>query len=587
MATSKIMKYLLNVVLTALLVLPVMQSCKDPYEGTILFKVSQDNFSVGHQGGALVLTISSPSTWSISSDSPWLNISPTGGSQGISNKVTMNVAPNTSEGHRTGHLTVKATSKNEPILVTVTQNGTDGGPVSDVNEWILSTLQAGYLWNNDVKKVKTPDMSLGYKEFLKTLLTEANGSDKDGTMDGGWEILPDGMKERYLYSWVDEAPTYTRTAIDEFNQPTFGFDYVAWWVAGNTKIACFVTWVREDSPAYKAGLRRGMWIDKYNGHSMATESEYSQFGEAFFYDVAEGSSLDVGTDQGLSMTITAEVMELNPLIVPPKVIDVGDKKVGYLVYNDFESGPSDGMDGRTPLYKFDNALRNAFATTFKGVDELVLDLRYNPGGYVSSCEILCALISGADSPDIFAKLAYNNRDSETNPSENLCEIYKYKKEANALTNLSRVFVLETDASASASEMVISSLRGIKGEDWVVHIGETTEGKNVGMNTYKETIGGVDYEMTPITFKIHNAKGFADYANGFTPTYPVVDYDPRWYASTGGYELGDPREPLLKKALDIIAGSDTRAPQSIQSLDRSTMIPRREKPRGGFILRESE
>jgi C-terminal processing protease CtpA/Prc len=586
------MKHLFKAFLTLLVFsLAVQSCCKEP---PIPFEVSQDSFTVDKDGGSLSLTISSPSNWTISSDRSWLSVNPAGGSMGVSNKVTITVTPNTAESYRTGTLTIiaasksGANSKNGSLSVTITQNGTEGGPSSNVNEWILSTLKDYYLWNDDIKKVKTPNMLQGYKEFLEELLLKADSSDSDGTIDGGWNKLSDGTEERYFYTWADEVPTYTRaTPTDEFHLPTFGFDFAAWWVA-NDRIACFVTWVREGSPAYNAGLRRGMWIDKYNGKPMTTEDEYMAFVEAWFYDVVEGKSLYVGTQDGLSATITAEVMETNPLIVTPKVIDMENgKKVGYIVYNEFEDGPEDGVDGRTTLYKFDNYLRDAFATTLAGVDELVVDLRYNPGGYVSSCKILCALISGADSPEIFAKLAHNNRDSETNPSDNLCQIYRYKKEKDALTNLNRVFVLETANSASASEMVISSLRGIKGDDWVVHIGETTEDKNVGMNQFTKTIDEVEYEMWPITFKIHNAKGFADYANGFTPSFDnqIADVNPNWYGTTGGYELGDEREPLLKQALDIISGNTTRAAQ-VQTTppDRSKLLTRPATRRGGLKIR---
>lgn len=574
------MKHLLKLVLVAVCVALAMQSCEDPVVDEILFRTSPSKFVVGQDGGKLILNISSPVAWTVSSDSRWIGLGSTTGESGVACQVTLTIPANTTESARTGTLTV-TTSKKSEARVTLTQNGKNNSPSSKINDWILTTLKKDYLWNTAIAGVPNPDKSLDYQDFLYELVLDADGHDADGTDDGYTY-----QDMRYTFSWVDEMDSASRaTTLDEFHQPTFGFDMAAWWV-GQSKIACFVTWVREDSPAYKAGLRRGMWIDKYNGKAITSESQYGTFFTAWS-EAAEGSTQNIGTLNGLSATITAEVMELTPLIVPPKVIELaGGKKVGYLFYNEFLDGPPEGTDGR-PL--FDNKLREAFGTTLAGVDELVVDLRYNTGGYVSSCEVLCALISGADSPEVFAKQAFNNRDSETNPSDNLCLIIKYAKEATALANLSRVFVLETYTSASASEMVISSLRGIRGDDWVVHIGDVTRGKNVGMNQFTTTIDNVKYEMWPITFKVHNAKGFAGYAAGFTPNYEVKDSNPEWYIDgERGYELGDPSEPLLKRALDIIGGTQSRAAGSYVQIDNSKLIPHPENPRrGGLRVRSAE
>lgn len=583
------MKYLLKVALAVLIVPVMLQSCNDKgFEGSTKFAVSTTTLKVGVKGGKQYLTISSPSTWTITSNDNWIDASPTGGSAGRANKVTLSISQNTDEEYRVGTLTVKASAESKPLTVTITQDGLNGGPTGeyhDVNQWILSTLSDEYLWNKSIPK--NPDMTADYQTFLKRLVLSADGKDTDGTVDGGTYTYGNGTKERYVYSYVDGPEIKTRAAaVDDYNQPTYGFDYSPMWVGsgGNGKIACFVTWVRDGSPAAKKGLKRGDWIDKHDGATMASTTAYYAFEDAVLYDAYAGSTLTIGTRSGSTMTLTAEVMELSPLVIAPKVITVGTRKVGYLVYYDFEVGPKDGTSGRTQLYKFDNYLRAAFGTTFKDVDELVVDLRYNPGGYVSSCEIMCALISGADDSQVFAKLAYNDRDSEDKPSDDKCYIWDYAKESNALTGLSRVFVLATSASASASEMVINSLRGIKGDDFVIHIGETTEGKNVGMDLYEKRINGSDYEMWPITFKVHNSKGFADYANGFTPdtNNQITDYSDSWYmGDVTTYELGDVNEPLLKRALAIIQNKTTRAGHAYAPADRSKLVERRFKPRAGL------
>lgn len=516
-----------------LLMAALFLSCeKQPVEPE--FKVSPASFTANYPAQAKTLTITAPESWELSSNQTWVTPDVTTGSAGSSILVDLNISENTGVTTRTATLTLKLTERNWRREITVTQTAKGGATISDpAVKWIWETLQSQYYWNEEVKKAH-PSFNLSYDVFLSSLLMNLPGArDDDGTMDGGYN--DDGS--RYIYSYVDsDAPT----RAGEVQTFGFGIEPVK---TGANSYYLLVTWVQPKGPADDAGLKRGMRIYRSNGANIDWNA-YATFHNKLYLFIG-GTTLKFETKSGDMYTpfiINATSMKVNPVMLASVVKSPAGKDVGYFAYTEFETGSKTGNG----TYEYDNAMRAAFLK-FKnaGVTDLVVDLRYNHGGYVSSCEILCALISNANTDRQFARLIYNASITEDNP-----EILYYEKEANALTNLNRVFVLAKEDSASASEMVISSLRGINGDDWVIHIGEQTEGKNVGMNGYTKTISSYRYELWPITFKIENEAGFSNYADGFTPTYRIDEFRNKDVAI---YELGDTSEELLKAALLVVDG----------------------------------
>lgn len=556
------MKNFLKHIIAALALPVLLVSCSEEnLESYIKFDVAQKSYTITKESQTVNLTISSPGAWTISSSKDWARPAVKGGSLGRAIKVTVDIDPNTDEQYRTA--VVKVTTGGKDIPVTIVQNGLSGsaGSYAEVNEWIFTTLKAQYLWNEEVKKA-SPDYSLDYQTFLeKLLLGLTNAKDDDGTMDGGI----DPGYGRYIYSYIDGPEVATRASSDEFSEPSFGFDFLPmYYDSSKSRVVCLVLWTRENSPASKAGLKRGMWIEKFDDKLLTPNYYNVDFLDAYEYP-SVGSTLKVTPEGGTAITMTAETIEQTPIIRSKTLTSSGGKKVAYFMYNEFEVGPE-----TTTSYKFIEDMRTAFGS-FGTVDALVLDLRYNGGGYTYCAQVLASLAGNVKKTQIFNEMRRNNGNSDYE--------YFFEEKNSLKLGKGKLYVLTTERTASSSELVINSLKGV-GLD-VVKIGEKTEGKNVGMNLYTKTSGGDDYEMWPITFKSFNADKETSSPNGIAPNYLVDD----WVYGQTTYDVGDPREAMLKTALDLIDGktvstSGTRSGEG-KSMQAVTEYPRRKKQLDGI------
>ncbi len=336
----------------------------------------------------------------------------------------------------------------------------------------------------------------------------------------------------------------TRASASE--QYTYGFGVIVVPYNSSDRLSLLVTWTQPGGPADKAGLKRGMWLDEYNGEYF-TRNNLDAFAAHLF---SQGSSvLKVADDDGTDYSIPGELTRIDPILHHDVIDTDGGKKVGYLLYNAFEQGTIVA----DALGEFDLELRDVFGE-FKsaGVNELVLDLRYNGGGAVRSSQLLSSLAGDVTERDVFIKMLYNRHTVGANPM-----VWYFMEEPNSLA-LDKVYVLVTGETASSSELFVNALRGVGVE--VVLVGERTEGKNVGMNLLEFSEGPYRYEFWPITFKNLNAQDFSDYSDGFAPT---VQKDELWTLFVAGengfiYPLGAPRERLLDAALTMIDGGTVSA-----------------------------
>uniref|UniRef100_S0DDL8 Putative S41 family peptidase n=1 Tax=termite gut metagenome TaxID=433724 RepID=S0DDL8_9ZZZZ len=519
-------------------------SCKDtPVDKTKKLSLSKTSVTINAKGQTTEFTIVAKAAWTLTLSGSWITASPTSGTAESTVTVKLTATPNDGEAMRVSTVTISAAGESEPYIFTVNQSGVN--TLTGINKWVYETLEKWYYWNDAVKAATLPSNSLAYDEFLNTLLLDLDGAQDDTenppTIDGNYYANGD----RYVYSYILQTSA-TRAASEE---TTFGFDIEPFYISKDdaNRLGFLVKWVQPDGPADLAGIKRGMWIYQYAGANIYL-SQYETFWYQLHYQQG-GNTMTLTDDADNEYDLTAASMKVTPILYHDVITSDEGKKVAYLVYNQFERGEVVGRgDG-----EYDNDLRELFGE-FKaaGATELVLDLRYNPGGYVSSCQILTSLSGAVGASDVFAKLLRNDDIREVYNVANP-EVANFLDEPNSL-GLDKIYVLETSYSASASEMVINALRGVLGDNAIVHIGTKTEGKNVGMDLLEQTVGAYDYEMWPITFKIMNAKDFCNYAGGLTPNYLKNEY---WdiINTEGGVlrEFGDPEERLLNAALTLIDG----------------------------------
>ncbi|WP_144892948.1 S41 family peptidase [Flavobacterium tiangeerense] len=316
---------------------------------------------------------------------------------------------------------------------------------------------------------------------------------------------------------------------------------------GSSEIFGFVRYIIPGSNAATKDIKRGDVFTAVNGTPL-TVSNYQSllFGANNDYtlnmaDISGGAFVTNGKNIALTKTVLTE----NPILVN-KVIISGTHKIGYLMYNAFTAN-------------FDTKLNEAFGTLkAQGITELVLDLRYNGGGSVQTATRLASMITGQFTGKVFAKQQWNKEINDYFEAENPDALYNYFTDKigsaaiNSL-NLTKVYILTSASSASASELVIN---GLEPHINVIQIGDVTVGKNVGSVTLYDSPGfGSDnrnpkhrYAMQPIVLKIVNSVGFGDYQNGLQP-----DFLQKETISTMGV-LGDENEPLLKTAIAKITGT---------------------------------
>ncbi len=491
--------------------------------------------------------------WTLVSKADWIHPDITSGRAGTTATVRLNVDTYEAGGSRRGTVEITAVGVNDPYIFTVTQ----GDLLTGVNEWIYNTFIESYYWSAAIKSADVPSNSLPYDQFLKTLALNAYAkgardiSENPYTIDGMYSYSGGTYTRRDDYCYSNITRTGGGRTRAGNMETLFGFDAVSVsgiWPNDSDRRGLLVLWVLPGSPADKAGVKRGTWIYTYNGKNISGADSRTFFNQ--LHNFTGGTTMSFTDKSGRPYQITAAQTENNPILNWEVITTTPyNKKVAYLVYKGFEPGANG---------EYDRELKNIFAE-FKqrGATDLVLDLRYNGGGSVESSRLLSSLAGNVDESNVFAKLHRNSGFAAKLKGDNP-EIMKFLNEPNSLKR-SNIYVLATNSTASSSELVINSLRGVLGNTSdpkmntaVTVIGERTNGKNVGMDGVASTIDGYSYEMLPITFKSTNAVDFCDYAGGFTPNYNIDEL----YDVLHGRELlqlGDPHERLLNAALTLIDG----------------------------------
>lgn len=457
------------------------------------------------------------------------------------------------------------------------------GTAMDEKLWLRTWTNDTYLWYDEVDDNDPANFSvLGYFDQLKTNELTPSGTPKDNfhfSQDTAEynELSQSGISSGYGFDWEFGSTTVPRVLTVRFTEP--------------------------GSPAATAGVPRGATLSRINGVDFVydnTQQGVNAINAALFpEDAGTVTSFEFVQVDGstLSVDITSGDISVTP-VQNAKVLDTENGKTGYFQFNTFIVTAQEGLIDAFDMFVEEN------------VTELVIDLRYNGGGRLALASQLSYMIAGPNQTNnaTFETLRFNDKNPNTNPvtGETVRPTPFYRNvidyNAGQLTDtllpslsLTKVYVLATGATCSASEAVMNALRGIDVE--VVQIGSTTCGKPYGF--YPTDNCGETYFT--IQFQGVNNKGFGDYADGFMPTTtPNFDFELPGCEVEDDFtaSLGDPNEGMLSAALEYAAtGScpevvtsngvaDVKALRSNQSaLGGEKLIPidKPEQRKENFIL----
>lgn len=379
--------------------------------------------------------------------------------------------------------------------------------VDDMKSWVYDNMQDYYLFYGQVDQ----NIDTSAYNDVETLLSDLRVAPND------------------TFSYITDEVEYNAFFN---NGETFGFG----WRFDQTNNNEFIfSLVEPNSPLALASVERGDQLIAINGLSMpdfvqlpaAQRSEIVGTG-----DQVVTLSLNIAKPAGNTITVSAtKAIYSLQTVLNTQVVVHNDIRVGYLHFYQFLDTSS-------------AELADAFATlAAQNVSELVLDLRYNGGGRISVANELASHLLGRGNTDkTFTTFAYNDKYEQNNESRN------FNNMSNAL-NLNRVFVLQTDRTCSASELVINGLRPFMD---VITVGGTSCGKPYGTSP-NAACGKV---MNALEIDLVNANGVGGYFNGLAADCPDIE--------NVSQRLGNSTENLLSTALGYIeTGScSTVTPRSL-------------------------
>jgi C-terminal processing protease CtpA/Prc len=368
------------------------------------------------------------------------------------------------------------------------------GSAADENNWLRSWSNELYLWYDEIvdrnpANYATPQ----YFDLMKTTATTASGAPKDQfhftIPTDEWEALSQsGVSAGYGAKFLIISATPPREIVVAYTTP--------------------------GSPATAAGLTRGAKVLEVDGISVVSGADADTLnaglfpsapGEEHEFVIQDPVKLNSATITMRSATLTADPVRI------ANIYSTATGPVGHLFFTEhIAPAEQDLIDAIETL-------------AAAGITDLLLDIRYNGGGFLDIANELAFMIAGgsAAAGRVFSELQFNDKHTSTNPvtGQALAADFFYTTTQGYSApqgaplpslNLSRVFVLTGPGTCSASEAIINGLRGIDFE--VIQIGSSTCGKPYGF--YPPDNCGTTYFS--IQFKGVNAKGFGDYPDGFAP-----------------------------------------------------------------------
>jgi len=402
-----------------------------------------------------------------------------------------------------------------------------------VNTWLQDYFSQWYFWNALTPRPQ-PQATQSPAGYFASLLY-AGGDPVD-------PAAPQGMRwPRDRWSGITSTESFNQF-FGEGKSMGYGVQVAGLEVAGRPDQALYVRYVEPLSPAGLAGVARGDEVVSINdlpASSIVSSGDYSALSAT-----QEGAALKLTLRRnGLvrTDTLVAAVYALTP-VTEARVIQTGDgRRVGYIVVKDMINQVLEPWS--TQLRSFKQ----------QSIHEVVVDLRYNGGGYVSVARSLAGDLAGpAAAGRVFTQLRYNP------PIADRTETIRLSQPASAdALSVPRVYVLTGRRTCSASEMLVNGLRGLGVS--VVVMGETSCGKPFGFLPTSRC--GSTYSA--VNFESVNALGQGRYFEGLPATCPV--------AEDFQVPLGSTREPLLAQALAHQLSGQCSAPSAAMGLSASPLL----------------
>lgn len=412
------------------------------------------------------------------------------------------------------------------------------GMTVDENNFLRSYSDDTYLWYSEIVD-QDPDLfsdPIAYFDVLRTNALSPSGQPKDRfhfTFDTeAWiQLSQSGVSSGYGAQWVLLSTTPPREIVIAYTEP--------------------------NSPADAANLARGATILEVDGFGVDTNTQQGvdALNAGLFPSAARESHnfvvQDLGAADSRSITLVSANITSTPVQETRVIVTATGERVGYMVFNDHIATAEAGLVGAV----------NQLAAG-QGIDDLILDLRYNGGGFLDIAAQMAYMIAG---PALiagrnFETTQFNDKNTVTDifgnpitPTPFHSRTLGFSLAAGAalpVLNLPRVYVLTSSGTCSASEAIINGLRGIGIE--VIQIGSTTCGKPYGF--FPRDNCGTTYFT--IQFRGVNDMNFGDYSDGFVPS-AVDDGQANVLGCSVADDftelLGDPMENRLEVALAHQAG----------------------------------
>ncbi len=423
------------------------------------------------------------------------------------------------------------------------------GSNEQVNNWIAEHMELYYYWNTSLPGKGDPKDSP--EEYFSSLLYST---------DKFSYISDDAKTLKEEFSGTSLAVGYS-PAFGKFN--------------GSDQVFIIVEYVYPGSSAATKGLKRGDIILEINGQTLNTTNYYNLYKQQNAYSIGlgtwDGSTI---SPSEATISITPGYINTDP-VVHWEIKESNGQKIGYIVYVEFISG-----DNEVFLGTIDDVFTEMKA---QGVTELIMDLRYNPGGEIKAAKHIANAIAPKAvtiSKEIFVSFEYNDglenyfKEADGEDSDNLAVRFD---DSPVNLGINRVVFLTTSGSASASELIINGLEPYMD---VVAIGEPTYGKFYGSYVIYDTDRNPshNYAIMPVVMKYANAEGVTDFADGLTPDYFIEDN------LLEAKPFGDETDPMMAQALEVITGSAAINARTAYKEKTYTVLENKPKLKKGNIMK---